>query len=62
MENKIMPNLKEQQIRQQALQFAIDNNRLEGLYLSQEMLHYFQRWVMGEITISELKVKTNEIS
>lgn len=57
-----MPNLKEQQIRQQALQFAIDNNRLEGLYLSQEMLHYFQKWAMGEITISELKVKTNEIS
>ncbi|MCW9697966.1 antitoxin VbhA family protein [Avibacterium sp. 20-129] len=57
-----MHHLQEQQIRQQALQFAIDNNRLEGLYLPPEILHYFQKWVIGEITIAELKVKTNEVS
>lgn len=50
-----MLNKQEKQARQKALQFAINNNRLEGLHLSPEMLAHFPKWIVGELTATELK-------
>ncbi|MFU2058760.1 antitoxin VbhA family protein [Avibacterium volantium] len=49
-----MLNEQEKQARQKALQFAI-NNRLEGLHLSPEILAHFPKWIVGELTATELK-------
>lgn len=47
--------------RQKAVQFAIDNNRLEGFDVSNEMLNYFQQWINGEISMNELQSIAYEI-
>ncbi|WP_197496310.1 antitoxin VbhA family protein [Gallibacterium salpingitidis] len=52
---------EEKEQRREAVQFAIDNNRLEGLDVNNEMLSYFQKWINDEITLNELKTKAYEI-
>ncbi|MGR6981908.1 antitoxin VbhA family protein [Testudinibacter sp. P27/CKL/0425] len=51
----------EKTARKKAFEFAIDNNRLEGLEPSQIVLDLSQKWVNGEISYSELETKVYEI-
>ncbi|WP_439256966.1 antitoxin VbhA family protein [Lonepinella sp. BR2271] len=43
--------------RQSAVQFAIDNNRLEGLEPSDEFLAFSQDWIDGNLTTEEFGEK-----
>ena len=47
--------------RQKSVQFAIDNNRLEGLDTDKEILELSQEWVNGVISYSEFQEKVYEI-
>jgi hypothetical protein len=59
MENKksdrIMP--LEQQRRQYRVNFAINNNAIEGLFVSDELKELLKLWVNGEITLEEVEKK-----
>ena len=46
--------------RQKSVQFAIDNNRLEGLDTDKEILELSQEWVNGVISYSEFQEKVYE--
>lgn len=39
--------------RQEAVNFAINNNAIEGLHISEEAKLLFERWVNGEITLEQ---------
>ena len=43
--------LLEKQKRQEAANFAINNNAIEGLFVSDEAKDLLNRWVNGEITL-----------
>ena len=45
--------LLEKQKRQEAANFAINNNAIEGLFVSDEAKDLLNRWVNGEITLEE---------
>ena len=45
--------LLEKQKRQEAANFAINNNTIEGLFVSDEAKDLLNRWVNGEITLEE---------
>lgn len=47
--------------RQKSVQFAIDNNRLEGLYTDSDILELSQDWVNGEISYKEFQERVYEI-
>lgn len=47
--------------RQKSVQFAIDNNRLEGLDTDKEILELSQEWVNGVISYSEFQEKVYEM-
>lgn len=47
--------------RQKAVQFAIDNNRLEGLEVSQEFIYIAQEWIDGKLTDDEFGGKVYEV-
>ena len=47
--------------RQKSVQFAIDNNRLEGLDTDKDILELPQEWVNGVISYSEFQEKVYEI-
>ena len=47
--------------RQKSVQFAIDNNRLEGLDTDKDILELSQEWVNGVISYSEFQEKVYEI-
>ncbi|HHF1625028.1 TPA: antitoxin VbhA family protein [Haemophilus influenzae] len=47
--------------RQKSVQFAIDNNRLEGLEPSQVFIDIAQNWVNGILTNEEFGRKVYEI-
>ena len=50
--------LLEKQKRQEAANFAINNNAIEGLFVSDEAKDLLNRWVNGEITLEEAENKT----
>ncbi|MEJ9308374.1 antitoxin VbhA family protein [Gallibacterium anatis] len=53
---------KEEKInRQKAVQFAINNNRLKGLDVSDEMLNAFEKWINDEISMKALQAIAYEI-
>lgn len=41
--------------RQEAVQFAINNNAMEGLFVSEQAKSLFSRWVEGEITLEKVE-------
>lgn len=41
--------------RQEAVQFAINNNAMEGLFVSEQAKALFNRWVEGEITLEKVE-------
>lgn len=47
--------------RQKSVQFAIDNNRLEGLDMEDDILMLSQKWVNGDMNYQELQEKVYEI-
>ncbi|MGV6987606.1 antitoxin VbhA family protein [Testudinibacter sp. P80/BLE/0925] len=47
--------------RQKAIQFAIDNNRLEGIETTAEMLKLSNEWINGHITFNAFKEKMYEV-
>ncbi|AEW76892.1 antitoxin VbhA family protein [Aggregatibacter actinomycetemcomitans] len=47
--------------RQKSVQFAIDNNRLEGLDTDSGILELSQDWVNGEISYKEFQERVYEI-
>ena len=47
----------EKQKRQEAANFAINNNAIEGLFVSDEAKDLLNRWVNGEITLEEAENK-----
>ncbi|EHK90736.1 antitoxin VbhA family protein [Aggregatibacter actinomycetemcomitans] len=47
--------------RQKSVQFAIDNNRLEGLDTDSDILELSQDWVNGEISYKEFQERVYEI-
>lgn len=49
--------LLEKQKRQEAANFAINNNAIEGLFVSDEAKDLLNRWVNGEITLEEAENK-----
>ena len=49
--------LLEKQKRQEAGNFAINNNAIEGLFVSDEAKDLLNRWVNGEITLEEAENK-----
>ncbi|AUI65401.1 MULTISPECIES: antitoxin VbhA family protein [Glaesserella] len=44
---------QEKQLRQDAMHFAINNNALEGLIVSEQAKSLFSRWIDGEITLEQ---------
>ena len=53
--------LLEKQKRQEAANFAINNNAIEGLFLSDEAKDLLNRWVNGEITLEEAENKMHAL-
>lgn len=49
--------LLEKQKRQEAANFAINNNAIEGLFVSDEAKDLLNCWVNGEITLEEAENK-----
>lgn len=47
----------EQQRRQYRVNFAINNNAIEGLFVSDELKELLKLWVNGEITLEEVEKK-----
>ncbi|MFC0930261.1 antitoxin VbhA family protein [Pasteurella multocida] len=43
----------EKQRRQEAMDFAISNNAIEGLFVSDTARQLLSRWVEGEITLEQ---------
>lgn len=41
--------------RQEAVQFAINNNAMEGLFVSEQAKALFNRWIEGEITLEKVE-------
>lgn len=41
--------------RQEAVQFAINNNAMEGLFVSEQAKALLNRWVEGEITLEKVE-------
>lgn len=41
--------------RQEAVQFAINNNAMEGLLVSEQAKALFNRWIEGEITLEKVE-------
>ena len=53
--DRIMP--LEKQRRQYRVNFAINNNAIEGLFVSDELKELLKLWVNGEITLEEVEEK-----
>ncbi len=53
----MLATLLEKQKRQEAANFAINNNAIEGLFVSDEAKDLLNRWVNGEITLEEAENK-----
>ena len=47
----------EKQRRQYRVNFAINNNPIEGLFVSDELKELLKLWVNGEITLEEVEKK-----
>lgn len=47
----------EKQRRQYRVNFAINNNAIEGLFVSDELKELLKLWVNGEITLEEVEKK-----
>lgn len=47
--------------REKAVQFALDNNRLEGLIMDNDILELSQKWIDGTISYQEFQEKVYEI-
>lgn len=45
--------LNEKQLRQEAMQFALNNNEIEGLFVSDSAKALFKRWIEDEITLEQ---------
>lgn len=56
-----MISQQESKQREKAVQFAIDNNRLEGLEPSKEFVEIANEWILGKLTDSEFGEKVYEI-
>lgn len=48
----VISNLEAQK-RQEAVKFAINNNAIEGLFVSEPAKKLLERWVKGEITLEQ---------
>lgn len=51
----------DQTSRQKAIQFAVDNNRLEGIETTAEMLKLSNEWINGHISFNVFKEKMYEV-
>lgn len=47
----------EKKIRQYRVNFAINNNAIEGLFVSDELKELLKLWVNDEITLEEVEKK-----
>lgn len=47
----------EKKRRQYRVNFAINNNAIEGLFVSDELKELLKLWVNGEITLEEVEKK-----
>ncbi|MBF0786029.1 hypothetical protein E4T80_11190 [Muribacter muris] len=56
-----MISQEERNQRQKAVQFALDNNRLEGLDMDEDVLALSQEWIDGIISYQEFREKVYEI-
>ncbi|WGE83523.1 antitoxin VbhA family protein [Actinobacillus equuli] len=52
---------QERKFRLDAVQAAIDNNLLEGLYLDQQTLNLFNAWIENQISFDEVAKSIYEI-
>ncbi|AFU20389.1 antitoxin VbhA family protein [Actinobacillus suis] len=52
---------QERKFRLDAVQAAIDNNLLEGLYLDQQTLNLFNAWIENQISFDEVEKSIYEI-
>ncbi|EFX92593.1 MULTISPECIES: antitoxin VbhA family protein [Actinobacillus] len=52
---------QERKFRLDAVQAAIDNNLLEGLYLDQQTLNLFNAWIENQISFDEVEKNIYEI-
>lgn len=52
---------QERKFRLNAVQAAIDNNLLEGLYLDQQTLNLFNAWIENQISFDEVEKNIYEI-
>lgn len=59
---KIKLTTQEKLFREQAVQAAIDNNRLEGLTIDSETRALFDAWIENEISFDEVKQKIYTVS
>ena len=56
-----MISQQESKQREKAVQFAIDNNRLEGLEPSEEFVAIANEWIAGKLTDTEFGERVYEI-
>ncbi|WP_281772505.1 antitoxin VbhA family protein [Haemophilus parahaemolyticus] len=52
-----MHTASEKQQRQEAVQFAINNNAIEGLFVSEQTKQLLNRWIEGELTLEQVESK-----
>ncbi|MBF0785529.1 hypothetical protein E4T80_08665 [Muribacter muris] len=53
--------LQEQVFRRKVVQAAIDNNRLEGMIVDDDVIALFNAWIENQITFDEVKRGVYEI-
>lgn len=53
--------LQEQVFRRKVVQAAIDNNRLEGMIVDDDVIVLFNAWIENQITFDEVKSGVYEI-
>ncbi len=57
----MLAEILKKKTRQEAANFAINNNAIEGLFVSDEAKDLLNRWVNGEITLEEAENKMHAL-
>lgn len=54
-------NERDKRFRIQTVQAAIDNNRLEGMVVDDDLMALFNAWIENKMTFEQVELKTYEI-
>lgn len=52
---------REKRFRIETVQAAMDNNRLEGMIVDEDLMALFNAWIENKMTFEQVELKTYEI-